>query len=365
MAVYTFINGVRKRIFSNKPCVYINGVKHHIGKCYTFINGTRKTIFDTWSLKNEQLFLQNSWLGLPFGTYQFVIRGAGGAGGETHNQDGEHNYGAHGIGGAGAKGDLRAETITLNSSKTLFLGIGTGGLTFANGGNGGASGTRGDRDNNGVTGGASVGAGGGGHASYILLDGVLHIAQGGGGGGAGGQRGIGGRYAGGSGAGGGGGYYEMNSNGEETAYNGKPGTGGARSGWTGLAGANGNTTTSGFNVIYAGNGGNGYRGTGGAGGIGGGASGGSGGGSKHGDDSGWKRPGGSGGGGAGGSLDASCGGNGSGSIGGDGTGGYNFHTTPTDVLTENTSYGVPYNYGMGGTTGQNGSQGFVLVKRIA
>ena len=118
-------------MFSHKPSVYVNGVRHTIGKCYTFINGTRHQIFDTWSLKNEGLFLSNSSVELPFGTYQIVIRGAGGAGGnngaEGRNGYNNGNITYGGPGGAGAKGELVVQNLTLADKKTATIVVGEAG----------------------------------------------------------------------------------------------------------------------------------------------------------------------------------------------------------------------------------------------
>ena len=298
------------------------------------------------------------------GVYKIEGRGGGGAGGQSYSGHAPSDsvYGADGAGGAGGVGSFFSATVFLTDFLTnITARVGSGGLA-GSAGNGGASGLPGYSDGNGATGGATdIRGGGGGHASYVKIGNKHYIGQGGGGGGAGGQRSYGSRYAAGSGGGGGGGYYHTWSDGTETNYPGQPGAGGIAPEWgNGSAGTNGNTTTPGFNAIYAGTGGKGYYNQGGAGGVGGGASGGSGSGSKRNDSSGWKRPAGSGGGGAGGSPDASCGGNGSGSIYGDGAAGYNFHTTPTASTNwkgERTTSGS----GVGGYPGSNGTTGWVHI----
>ena len=123
-----------------------------------------------------------------------------------------------------------------------------------------------------------------------------------------------------------------------------------------------------FSNLKSGDGGAGYAKRGGYGASGGGASGAAGGAvSNHGDKSS-----GSGGGGAGGDNDA---GGGSTGVNRPGTNGSNYRKNPTSVLTENQQYGVDFSYGQGGTgtsyadgygfdVHNNGSQGFVLIRRI-
>ena len=354
MAVYTFINGVRKRIFNHKPCIYINGIKHTIGKCYTFINGTRHLIFDTWSLKNEQLFLSDETITLPFGTYQFVLRGAGGAGG-TNGTNG-------GLGGAGGKGEITSFNLTCNEATVVNINVGAGGLTYVNGGNGGYSDDTPASSSHGLNNLGGFG-GGGGYPSYVKVGDTYYVANGGGGGGGGGASANYGRYGLGASGGGGGGYYRLDtSTGLIESVAGKLGArgGGQDDGYTrGMPGVDGNTTD--FPNITSGRGGRGdASGLYGAGATGGGASGG-GGCAGNGNHS--SAYGGGAGGGAGGSEDAGGGAGGNGYA--NGVAGSNHHTTPTDTLAENQTYGINANYGIGGTNNVNGAQGCILVKRIA
>lgn len=458
MSVYTFINGVRKRAFTYNPRVKVNGAIKKIVKAYTFISGVRHDIFSDWSFVNEQLYLNDAKLTLPAGTYQFIIRGGGGAGGTYWvNDDGSwgHTDGA----GAGGKGDLVVQTITKSETFDVNLFIGCKGRTYNNGGNGGYPGYVSET-------GAYGGHGGGGaKPSYIILDpesasASTYYACGGGGGGGHGGSARHGRYGDAGSGGGGGGYYRVTGNiisakttnrkltiymyqesgvyyltetkngdpidwweisgsqdmenyndwGMNRKYMLKPtgtittsitlyahtenapdtqvasitlsdiietkkilevvsvpGQTGGRSGGdndgNGYAGIEGNTTD--FPDIYSGAGGrggysDGWRGYGGAKAFGGGASG-AGGGAGAGNHS--SSFGGGGGGGAGGSLDAGGGIGGSGKRYGEDA--YNYHLYPTDTMEENMSYGINSNYGIGGGTNKDGSQGFIMVKRIA
>lgn len=460
MSIYTFVNGVRKRAFTYNPRVKVDNAIKKIVQGYTFINGTRHKIFDEWSFINDKLILQDTSLTLPAGTYQFILRGAGGAGGTTGSS---HHSGVPGSGGAGGKGDLVAETRILSQNSIVDIYVGEGGLRKSEDGNGGNGGGNGGRYDPGADGGDSVNGcgGGGGKPSFVVINNAIISANGGGGGGGGGGGAGSGRYSGGSGGGGGGGYYRViapivetidslnteiyvylsqdggnyvlstteptgeiiaqwdimpqdiqvgdmfNAEGSlghrfllkvndiingnivfDYYYYDDPasvratitindvinerqkyipqyenvagkGGGGGGSGYR-LAGANGiqgNITD--FPDIYSGMGGT-NKGLGGSGADGGGASGGGGG---YGSGNHSSANGGDGGGGAGGSTDA--GGGYAGRNNYPASNATNAKTTPTDTLAENSLYGVNANYGIGGGVNQNGTQGFVLIKRIA
>lgn len=146
----------------------------------------------------------------PAGTYQFVIRGAGG-------QGGYNNTGGDRLGGAGGKGGLNVVTLTFTTLTTVTIYVGSNG-----GSNGGAAGDGTDAP-------SSPGAGGaGGYPSYIKVNGTVYGATGGGGGGgAGGSDTNSGRYSDGASGGGGGGYYQLNSDGSITSVPGQKGGKGA------------------------------------------------------------------------------------------------------------------------------------------
>lgn len=136
-------------------------------------------------------------LNLSPGTYQYIMRGAGGAGG---NNDSSNNR----KGGAGGKGELSVGTFAIEESTFAAIYVGEMGFTYANGGNGGP---KGDGTNAPVNPGVG---GGGGKPSYILIDGAYYVANGGGGGGgAGGSDTLSSRYSDGASGGGGGGYYRF------------------------------------------------------------------------------------------------------------------------------------------------------------
>lgn len=364
MAIYTFVNGQRKRAFTYNPRVIVGGAVKKVIEGYTFINGQRHKLFGKWSFDHTEVYLEHSLESLPFGTYRIACRGAGGAGGENGKRASSTvDFAA---GGAGAKGELVAEDITFTESTTVNIHIGTGGEV----GKGGKGGSAGYQQ------GAEGGAGGGAGAPSVVIwetNQELHNVHANGGGGGGGGGGstftFNTRSAYGCGGGGGGEYLRFDTVVDIDTYRvavilGKKGgsAGGYDSG--GQAGVEGNTTD--FPDIYSGRGGNGgdWEGGysyGGAGASGGGASGG--GGASNGKPQNGSY-GGPGGGGAGGSMDAGGGAAGNGRDGYGRTDGYNHHTIPTDTTAENSLYGVDANYGIGGTTNQNGSQGFVVIRRI-
>ena len=356
MAIYTFINGVRKRAFTYNPRVVVGGTVRKIIAGYTFINGVRKQLFNKWSFDHTEVYLSNGTETLPFGNYQIVCRGAGGAGG-TNGANGAASQG--GNGGAGAKGALSVNNISLQSATTVNVFPGASGKTYSNGGNGGVGGSQVS------SAGAGGNGGGGGHVSYALINSTYYSATGGGGGGGGGGGTENGRFSGGGSGGGGGGYYRFNG-GSEVSVAGKNGARGKDSaGYGNATGVAGNTTD--FPNLRSGNGGKGFNVSVARGANGGGASGAGGGGGKD-NDAGWWGAG--GGGGAGGSADAG-GGQGGFSpavydgVSATGQDGTNFHTVPTDTLAENQQYGVNANYGIGGYANQNGSQGFVVIRRVS
>ena len=354
MAVYICNNGQVKHVFTYNPRICVGGVVKKIIEGYTFINGTRVKLFGKWSFDHTEIYTNNTTEILPFGTYQLVRRGGGGAGGQL----GHASTGPYHNGGAGGKGELKSTNVTLSQTETATIYVGAGGLTRANGGNGGAAGDPTDANVN-----AGAG-GGGGYPSYVKINNVVYSALGGGGGGgAGGSDTTSGRYSDGASGGGGGGFYRIDASGNITSVAGKKGgKGGMEINDVGQVapenGINGNTTD--FGNLYAGNGGKGNSGRAGATrGIGGGSSGAGGG---YGTGNSRSSRGGGGGGGAGGSADAGGGEGGTGYN--DGQHGYNFHTTPTNTTAGNASYGVNANYGIGGGPESNGSKGFVLIRRI-
>lgn len=310
---------------------------------------------------------------LPKGKYDIVIRGSGGAGGQSGLVVGYPS----GTGGAGGKGQIFAKTIELNEPLDVEVFVGQPGSPTGNGGTGGR------RDGAGAISGGT--GGGGGFPSYIksvktVSDGtttrpvLFYCALGGGGGGGGGGGTHYGRYSAGAGGGGGGGFYNITSVGNFVSVPGKIGADGSPGRYgrrDGTPGVTGNTTD--FPTVYSGAGGGGghYKtesSWGGAGAAGGGASGGSGGqgGGNHGS-----AQGGGGGGGAGGDLDAGGGQYGTGRMNRPPTSGYNYHIAPTDTTAENAFYGITGNYGTGGSGGSgsmvygaNGIPGFVSIKRV-
>lgn len=273
------------------------------------------------------------YLTLTPGWYSIAIRASSGASGsnsDTHN------------GGAGGKGQMVYTEIQITQNKTLRIYLGNYGLTYNNGGNGGESVY--DHNYPAERGGHG---GGGAEPTFITSDNeLITYAQGGAGGGGAGRSSIGGgRYQRGASGGGGGGYYRFNTETFEIeSVAGKSGPIGAARGEGARTGVSGNTAD--FPTLSAGSGNA-------SGGTGGGASGGSG--SNGGNHT--HSTGGPGGAGAGGDLDA----------GGGGNGATNHHITPTDTSAENATYGVIGNYGLGGfggvADGQNGTSGFVLIKR--
>lgn len=138
-------------------------------------------------------------LNLSPGTYQYTLRGSGGAGGSNDSQGNRK-------GGAGGKGDLSVGIFTIDNETTVIINVGDSGLTYANGGNGGVKGNTTDAPVDPGSG------GGGGKPSYILNSTTYYIANGGGGGGgAGGSDTNNARYSDGGSGGGGGGYYRLGS----------------------------------------------------------------------------------------------------------------------------------------------------------
>lgn len=306
-----------------------------------------------WPFLPEDLFVEIPGvhdITLIPGTYRVTCRGGGGAGG---TKGATNISGTPGQGGAGGKGMISYNVFNTYIPIESVIYVGAGGLTKANGGNGGNGGTTT------TTGGDTVNGcgGGGGQPSYIKVNSLYYYANGGGGGAGGGGTGWYGRYSRGGGGGAGGGFYKFLA-GVVTSIDGKNGaTGGHDYSGPGGAGIEGNVTD--FPDLSSGRGGNGTGGGGGSGKNGGGASG-AGGGGGHGNHG--SATSGGGGGGAGGSADA---GGGQGGTGANrGTDGSNFHTTPTDTLLENQSYGVIGDYGIGGGTNANGRGGFVWLRRI-
>ena len=150
-------------------------------------------------------------LNISPGTYRYVLRGAGGAGGNNDSANVRQ-------GGAGGKGELTHGTFTITEATKVTIYVGAGGLTYANGGNGGIKGDNTDAPRKAGNG------GGGGTPTYILVGQNIYIADGGGGGGgAGGSDTTTGRYSDGGSGGGGGGYYRVDSNGTVTSVPGKKG----------------------------------------------------------------------------------------------------------------------------------------------
>lgn len=290
---------------------------------------------------------------LPAGTYYTYIHGGGGAGGNTAAAT---SLGASGTGGAGGKGDFITSSFVLADESVVSVYVGPGGLTYNNGGNGGAQGTAHDSE-------TSAAGGGGGYPSYVKTPTQIIVAPGGGGGGGGAASGQkSGRYSNSGCGGGGGGYYRPVVDGTSISIVSVPGKTGAPAGGdddgSGSSGTTGNTID--FPTVYSGSGGDGgyydgVRGHGGAMAYGGGASG-AGGGAGAGNHT--SSRGGGGGGGAGGSLDASGGGRGMGYR--DGKDGFNFHTTPTKTINYLNQV-MSNGWGIGGTTNMNGADGWVYI----
>lgn len=362
MAVYTFINGERKRVFTNRPRVYKNGVQKTIRSGYTFVNGTRHKIFGDWSLVNAELFVNNDSVLLPAGSYWFVLRGAGGAGGNSGAATGTGIAG--GLGGAGAKGNLTVQAVTFSQPTTVNIFPGTAGRN----GDGGAGGTA--RQYFGGPG------GGAGRPSVVIWETggqlyEIHADGGAGGGGGGGSVLTGnGRYRYGAGGGGGGEYIKFDSVTSATTFNvitvaGKDGGNAGDYSANGFPGVSGNTAD--FPYIMSGSGGTGGDGggerrPGGAGAYGGGASGGGGGSNGKNQHNSYGGP---GGGGAGGSYEAGGGQKGNGGAYGGESSATNHFTIPVDVINENIIYGVGANYGQGGKPDNWGANGFILIARFA
>jgi len=308
---------------------------------------------------------------LTAGKYDVIMRGAGGAGGDS----GENGFDSAGVGGCGASGELAVFNIDITEATYVRAYIGKAGLTYAEGGNGGAGGPSNQR----------VGGNGGGAGDPTILwipnastyD--TYFAAGGAGGGGGGACGGGpGRRANGGGGGAGGGtshYAGGTSITSEIAANiiytqGQIGGQGAPHYEYGRDGVNG--IDLGDPDIKAGNGGGGNTTHSGTGGIGGTGAGASGGGGNSGDRDGHTHDyacGGGGGGGNGGVTYTNDGpvvgyGGTGGASGGDAaTDGYNPNTTPDDTTTDNATYNVIGNYGVGGATGTSGVGGFILIRK--
>ena len=366
MATYTFVNGQRKQVFTYNPRVVVGGVVKKIIEGYTFINGQRYKIFGKWSFDHTQVYTADTAESLPLGRYKIVCRGAGGAGGKNGGTG--TGGGTAGLGGAGEKGQLQEYTIDIQKPTIAQIRVGKGGTSVSNGGNGGNGGASGYGQQGYGAGQAGDGGSGGGAGlpSYVHIDMNNYIAVGGAGGGGGGGSGTNNSYfAVGAGGGGGGGYYRVSViNGlvEAESVKGKDGGHGGYDLWSGgQAGVEGNVTD--FPDVTSGrSGGRGHSGwsysDGQAGASGGGASG-AGGDTDGGNDLGY---GGSAGGGAAGS-DVAGGGSG-GITGSSGSSASNHYTQPIDTLEENQEYGVNSNYGIGGTSNQDGSQGFIIIQRL-
>lgn len=319
--------------------------KQRIGRVYV---GSNLVYKDDYPLYTQGTY-HNIYL--PAGEYDIIIRGGGGAGGTTGGRSTVRCYGYGGKGGAGGKGDLLVQHFQfLEDTYITELYVGEGGLTKANGGNGGSG-------NNYGNGGQAGHGGGGGMPSYVLINGQYYYALGGGGGGGGGSSGTQpSSYPDGGSGGGGGGFYRF-SNGVITSV---PGAAGGRGslakGGNRSNGGAGNTTD--FPDITGGVGwgiGTSTAALGGGAGGGGAANSGKGG-------SAW-----GGGGGAGGSTDA---GGGQGGLNSDNATPTtslepsNVHWIPTDTIEENAQYNVHGNYGIGGGTDQNGTNGFVYIGKL-
>lgn len=294
---------------------------------------------------------------LTAGSYKVTIHGAGGAGGENGQSAGNRSGG---IGGAGGVGKKKIEYFTLTSQSQVQIYVGNKGETKANGGNGGAGGTYSAFGSTSyIKGGAG---GGGGEPSYVKANDKYYFALGGGGGGGGGGAAGAGRYCPSGGGGGGGGYYRFDSS--TGAIISVPGARGGYSGGQddgeGQQGVTGNTQD--FPSIYSGHGGGGDRTVGAVESYGGGAGGG-GGGAGAGNHGGAVS--GAGGGGAGGDMDA--GGGSAGTLAGyvnkAAKNAYNYKTTPTST-TDYKGMKQTTNWGVGGTTNQDGTDGWVFIERV-
>lgn len=352
-----FVNGQRKRLFTYNPRVVVGGTIKKVLEGYTFINGVRHKLFGKWSFDHTEVYLVDSTESLPYGQYQIVCRGGGGAGGNDGNAG---TYGAGGDAGCGGKGNLSTNTINVQTTTSVDITVGRGGYSASNGGNGGAGGSAGSH------GGAGGAGGGGGMPSYVHIGNDYYVANGGGGGAGGGGGGETVVFAAGTGAGGGGGggyYYYDTTNNTVVNVAGKNGANGDATG-NGDDGIAGNQT---FSSLSSGKGGDcsliNYGGfSGGVGASGGGASGGGGAGYGAYFEGGVIV--GAGGGGAGGDTDAG-GGQGGQASWNAGANGSNYKKVPTDTTAENQQYGVNANYGIGGTEYNNGSQGFVAIRRLS
>ena len=143
------------------------------------------------------------------GSYEILIRAAGGAGGFSGGTSND-GYCHAGLGGAGGSGKLTRIIITVQNVTTATVYVGSKGVTSGDGYNGGEGGA----------GGSNYGGkgGGAGKPSYVFLNNMLYSAESGSGGGGGGGPSWRGRNANGGGGGGGGGYYKViQTNGNATA----------------------------------------------------------------------------------------------------------------------------------------------------
>lgn len=289
-------------------------------------------------------------LSVPRGRYVIKICGGGGAGGQS----------AGASGGAGGTAQPQTFTVDVINAGIMNFYVGFGGKSRTNGGNGGAANTT-----NSTHGGDG---GGGGHPSYVTFVGLTKDANtpqwlyslGGGGGGGGGSAFRYARYADGAGSAGGGGYYRFND-GKIESVPGKNGVAGGACYYAGNNGVAGNTTD--FPDLQSGHGsaggyGSGDRTNGGQSARGGGASGGSGGGSAGNHSSAY---GGAGAPGAGGCPDA--GGGQSVSSGTQGTNASNFHSVPTPGYDYKDNL-VTSGWGVGGTPGNPGADGWIWIYRV-
>ena len=366
MAIYTFVNGVRKTVFAHYPKVIVGGRVKTVVAGYTFINGVRHILFSRWGFSHSEVYTNTNnitTLNLTSpGKYLVVVRGAGGSGGEQGGTSAYTPIGVGGQGGCGGKGAISVGYITINAPTSVKYYV--GGAISTNAGNGGQGGWGGA-----ATGGKG-GAGGFGSWVHVIGQPQYVYANGGAGGGGGGACGSGGvKYSGSNGGGGGGGggryYLTLDASNYQFIQN---AVNGANGGVANLSsptnGGDGDTTT--FPDLYGGKGG--WASDGGGttpntakGGWGGGAGGGAGmtwASSHH------YKAGGQGGGGAGGDNNAGGGETPLAETRGS-TNPSNVKFTPDETLRENQQYGVFANYGQGGNAnGGQGAQGFVLIRRI-
>lgn len=307
------------------------------------------------------------------GVYEFILRGGGGSGGTTGPTV---HSGPGGDGGAGTTSPLVIETVTISRAVTAEVYVGEGGRTYAQGGNGGAGG--------GGAGGGGAGGGSGGPSAISFPNdtntGYIKFYSGAGaGGGGGGCAGGYGREAPGGGGGGGGGsclFLPSASNILLDCIQYISGaTGGTGRTWAyGTAGGTGTVANPDVSGGRGGGGSHHQTGAGGAGGSGCGAGGGAGnGGDEQGDTHSSARGGGGGGGSGGWTMPYE---GATGIIGYGGFGGYtnsnrpqaqngtNANITPDDPTTENATYGMTGNYGMGGAPDSNGVSGFIIINKI-